>query len=178
MSEIPTNHGQVLAQEPIEITFEVAPRTRFQKLLSRYLPKHFKKTRTYTIPSTTLGNLVRISEILLSIKKKEDSGEPLEITHQVVQEHAFDFCRIVAIAITNTKAGPKRSLAETIHWSLDTNELLAVVMMVMKQMNVQAFLHTIVLMRGANVLDSGTQKSESPAPAMTSPQVPGNSAEV
>lgn len=177
MSEIPSNHGQVLAQEPVTVAFDAPPRTRLQKLLYRILPAKVKKQRTFIVPAITPGNLVRVSDILLSIKSEGSIDAPLDLTYRMMHAHSRDLCRMVAIALTNTKAPPPESLVDDLYWNLSIKELQTLCLVVLRQMDTQSFLNTIVLMRGANVLDNGTPRSESPDPAMTSPQVPGNKLE-
>lgn len=174
MIEAPTNHGAVLAQEPVTFTIDIQ-----RKWWQRYFPKKYPAKKEYSIRPMSHGNAVRVSDILLKIKdtKEGEKGNTSQIAayHKLNTLHARDQCRIVAIAIAGSKEGPTEALVDELFWNLTPTETLRLAVIVLQQLNIQGFTLTIDLMCGMSVISSETESAkESPARATASPQVPGN----
>lgn len=174
MIEAPTNHGSVLAQEPVTFTIDIQ-----RKWWQRYFPKRYPPKKEYSIRPMSHGNAVRVSDILLKIKdtKEGEKGNASQIAayHKLNTLHARDQCRIVAIAIAGSKEGPTDALVDELFWNLTPTETLRLAVIVLQQLNIQGFMLTTDLMIGLDVIGNATKSDEkSPSEIKTGPQVPGN----
>jgi hypothetical protein len=146
-------------QEPVIMDVDVKPQSRFFALLQKYGLK--PKVRTLTIHPIVMGNLIRISKLLIDIDMTVfDLKQLLESNYQAMAKYGDHVVQVVAIAVHNGKSEPPRELVEFIRYNFTSHELLAVLGLVAKQMNVMSFMSSIISIKGMNVLTS--QKEMSP----------------
>lgn len=113
----------------------------------------YKEEKDYLMQPLTMGTSMRISREILKITPENISQEEF----MTVCYHAFDqyaplVATVVALAITNTKKPPSQSLVELLLENLTPHELLQVMQVVVKQMDIQNFMTSIVSARGINIL--------------------------
>ncbi len=140
--------------QPITMEVDVIPQGWLHKLLQKWGVRD--KKRVFTLRPITLGNLMRISRILLEIdiKKILDSGVNfLEGSYQAMDQHSEKLAEVVAISITNRKDKPSRRLIEFICNNFTSTELVGVISIVIKQMNVSGFMTSIISIRGLTILE-------------------------
>ncbi|MEZ2446126.1 hypothetical protein AB6805_30635 [Chitinophaga sp. RCC_12] len=113
--------------------------------------------KTFNIRPTTLGNMIRISKLLLSINvdSYRQSGSPLDASYQVYDAHGRVLAEVIATAISNSKRGPTNKLVDFIQDNLSAAELLSLVSIVLKKLDVMNFMTTIISIRGMSLLNPG-----------------------
>jgi hypothetical protein len=143
------------AQEPITIDVDVKPVNKVHGKLQKWgiLPKK----RSFTLNPITMGSLVKISKLLLDIDMDVYKADRLlESNYEAISKHGETMAKIVAIAITNTKPGPSKRLVSFIVFNFTTKELLYVLSIVMKQMDLTSFMSSIISVKGMNILETKT----------------------
>lgn len=142
-----------------EIHFEIIihPQNRLHRWLQKKKYRPLKEK--FTLKPLVVGNVYRISRLLLKIDTDLLKGKNyLDIAHQLVTDHAMMMVEIVAIAIQNTRAEPSKKLMDLLKENLSAEEMAVLVKYVMKQMDLESFIVSIISMRGLNVLESGEKK--------------------
>lgn len=153
--------SDALTSTETTIEFTVAPQHKLQRWLQKkgWLPSKKK----YQMRPITLGNLIRISRLLLTINPDVEQlkkGKFLDISYHAVMNHSETIVKICAIAIKNAKADPGAALQSELRHNLTAKELMTILMIVLQQMDISAFMQSIILIRGLNVLESGEKKNE------------------
>lgn len=172
MKEVLSAVAKTVNQEPSIIDVDVKPSNSVHRLLQQW--KILPATKTYTIHPVTLGTLVRISEYLLSVDMTvADINNILNSTYEIIQKNGRIVARILALAIHNKKKKPSEKMVDFIYEHFTCRELVDVMQIVFKQMDVTSFTSTIVSMKGMSVLESAKKTSQEE----TSPQVPGPKSE-
>ncbi|SEV88933.1 hypothetical protein SAMN05428988_0159 [Chitinophaga sp. YR573] len=117
----------------------------------RWLPAK----RTFHIKPATLGNMIRISRLLLDIDVMPYKGDltTLDANYQVLNKHGDALAEVIATAIVNTKSGPTKSMISFIKENLTSSELMDIAMVIVKQLNVVPFMTTIISIRGVSLLN-------------------------
>ncbi|MBU7577197.1 MAG: hypothetical protein KAF40_03970 [Flavihumibacter sp.] len=114
-------------------------------------------TREFEIRPLTLGSLIRISRIILSIDPEIFNKERiLEALYGAADKHGTELARVVAIAFTNSRREPADSLISFIQESITTPQLKEVLGVIILQMDVRSFMSSIVSIRGMNLLTMKT----------------------
>lgn len=169
-------------QQPITLDVDIKPRSRVHAFLQErgILPKK----RALVITPIVLGNLMRISKILIDIDMTiYDVSNLLESNYQAIHRYGESMARIIAIAVHNKESEPPASLVGFILNNFTASELLGVVNVVGKQMELSNFMSSIISMKGFSVLQSGAGSEVSPidqgsqiAPGTLSEELPSISA--
>lgn len=146
-------------EQPVTITVDVIPQYWLEQKLQQWglLPKK----RVFTLRPIYLGTLIKISKILLSLDLKlpetdagNSGGKLLEANYQAIEKHGESLAIIVAYAIRNTNRRVDRRLVRFILQNFTSKELMGVLSLVLKQMNLTSFMTSIISVRGLNVLES------------------------
>lgn len=164
MENITTTLEQVsdatLAQ-PITITVDVFPQTKVQRLLQHW--GIAPKKKGFVLHPICLGSLIKISKIILGIELKlPDSkgeytnGNLLNANYEAIEKHGGSLAQIIAVAIQNNKHPVNEKMVRFILQNFTTKEMMGVLSLVLKQMDLTNFMSSIILVRGLNVLDSQT----------------------
>jgi len=112
------------------------------------------KKRRLVIDPIVLGTLIRISKLLLSIEIKGISRDKmLEGNYRLATDHGDKLALIIATAIHNKESEVPASLVKFIEWNFSSSELLKVLLLVIRQMDITNFMTTIISARGLNVLE-------------------------
>ncbi|GAA0561537.1 hypothetical protein [Chitinophaga japonensis] len=113
--------------------------------------------RSFQIRPATLGNMIRISKLLLQIDgdvyKKDASA--LESNYRAYEQYGDVLAEVVAAAITNSPSGPGRNLVRFIRDNLTASELLTISGVVIRQLDLLNFMSTIISIRGVSLLNPG-----------------------
>lgn len=150
--ELLTDVSGAVTDEAVTLEIDVLPQNWIHRLLLKWgiLPKQ----KVYQVRSITLGSLIRISEKLLAINLSEMSADSiLEDNYKLMKEHGHGIAEIIAIAIVNRKAAPPKSLVSFLENNLTAKELLRVLQIVLRKMDVTNFMSSIISIRGLNALE-------------------------
>jgi len=154
MDEILKNVADTIAEKPVEIKIDILKRTWYHKLTKR-------KQRVFEIKPLALGSLVKISKELIDIDMSLfDTSNLLESNYKLIDNYGEKMARIIAIAVVNQKQDPANELVQFFINNLSAKELLQVASIVLQQMNISDFMHTIISIKGANVLQKGTANAK------------------
>lgn len=154
MNDILTKAADVTTDKPVELEVDILPRNIIHRQLQKW--KLLPTKRRFSITGTTYGNLIRISKLLLSIDMKVyDLKNVLESNYLAISQNAETIAKVVAVAVHNKRSEPPASLARFILFNFSSNEMVATLGIVLKQMNITGFMTSIISVRGLNVLESG-----------------------
>lgn len=112
--------------------------------------------RTYYVRPLSMGSLMRVSKLLLEIGYDIDAADPwnegLKAAHQA---HKMAF--VCAIALSNGRENPSRKMVNWLLNNLTPKELLGVLGVVVRQMDMKSFISSIISVRGMSLLNQGSQ---------------------
>jgi hypothetical protein len=147
-------------QEPVVLEADIHGRTKLHRYLQQKGLAPVK--RQLVIRPITLGNLVRISKILLGmdVQGKLDQNNVLESNYQLITDNAHHLAGIVAIAVHNQRSEPPASLVRFIEHHFTSRELQHTVNIVLKQMDLLSFMNTIISVKGLTVMSPKEQGSQ------------------
>ena len=144
--------SDTLTDKPkLTFTVEVKHRTFWDKLLRK------PNTRTFTIKSTVVANMYRVSARSLRLKEelvklidlsKNSANADIGVTMQLINDHLDDIVYVVAAVIQNDAEEPKASLKNFIRNNFDAEDLMNVLLPTLGSLNLPAFLNSIVLVKG------------------------------
>jgi hypothetical protein len=164
-TEVLKKVSDVTLEEPISITVDVKPMGWIHRRLQKWgvIPKK----RVFELKPITLGSLIRISKYLLEIDIRiPDRDSILDANYRALTEHGEKLAIVIALAIRNSKAPVDKNLVEFIKQNFTPKEILAVLGIVIRQMDITNFMSSIISVRGMNVL-----VSNQPASAMNVNQI-------
>jgi hypothetical protein len=163
--------ADAVLEKPVTFEIILIPQTPVHRWLQRKGWRPSKKS--FTIKPVVLGSLLRISDLLLSIDLEilQKGKGFLDKSYHLVSHHTDTLVRIIAIAIQNTRQEPSSALISLLKTNLSTKELMTLLSLVLKQMDLQNFIASIISIRGLNVLESEARKSES---SEVSPSIQGS----
>jgi hypothetical protein len=171
--EILENVASAITEETIN--FDVDVRADEEAgFIKKLLRKNKATKRFFVIRPLTMGTAMRISRLMMRVKPGRFDYNGLM---DEMGKSNDKMAEILALAVTNKKKLPSPKMIEFFLFNVTAGEMQALCSMVIKQMGVEAFLNTIVLMRGINALEISKKEAEEPKEE-TSPQVPGNTLEV
>lgn len=154
-----------ITDEPIFLTVDLLNPTLVERLLIK--AKLRQASTKFVITGTTIGNLYRISKLLLKIPAFQAGGNYLNSSLELMRDFGESIAEIIAIAVYNKRQAPPKKLIEFFLYNLTSKELLGVLNLILDRMDVLSFMNAIVSVRGMNVL-------ETPKPASV---IPANKAE-
>lgn len=146
--QVLTATADTILEKSVRIDIDILTPKWWERLLIklRLLPAK----RSFEIRPATLGNMIRISKILLDIDVTgyRSSASRMEANYQVYEKHGVKLAQIVAIAITNKEQEPESNLVNFIKENVTASELVSVVSVVLKQLDVVNFMSTIISIKG------------------------------
>lgn len=116
----------------------------------------------FVIKPITLGTLVRISRLLLSITDEDPTRSALDYATSSIVANKDVLVEIAALAITNTEAMPPRSLNRLLDRSLTGPELRTLMDATIAQMGILDFFGCMVSVKGMNVLTKAKTATQAP----------------
>lgn len=144
-------------EKPFELTININHGGFIERLLQKWGIR--PKKRVFNLRPITLGNLIRISKLLLEIDENLlNTPKIQQALYVALEKHGDLIAEVIAIALVNSKAGPSSTEIALIRNELSAVELKTVLSVVLNRMNVESFFHSIISIRGLNVLESEPRK--------------------
>lgn len=115
-----------------------------------------RKSRYFTIKPIFLGTLTAISGEILQmgiLDKKNLEENPFDFSLEQVVKHREKLINIIALAIHNKPGNPPKELMKFLEHNLTVNEMLQVLNIVIRQMDVSNFIKSIISLRGMSLLN-------------------------
>jgi hypothetical protein len=138
--------ADTIVSKPVTLTIDIVKKTWLDKIKNR-------QSRVFAIHPLTLGSLVKISKELIEIDLGLfNKNNLLESNYQLIDKYGEKMARIISIAVVNQKNDPSKNLVQFFLDNLSAKELLQAASVVLQQMNISDFMHTIISIKGANVL--------------------------
>lgn len=153
--------ASAVTHESMDLVVTIIPCNAIHALLQNWglLPTK----RVLAVRPVTLGTLIRISKLMLTIDTAAlEKGNVLDGNYQLIEQHGKTVAGVIALAIHNNREKPSPRLVRFILTNFTAKELLAAMATVLRQMNVQTFMTTIISVRGMNVLAKGETPEVSP----------------
>lgn len=129
------------------------------------------KKKSFTIKPLTAAQLHKISTLVLSIDMADLSANGV---FNILKDQLMIACKVVAVAVTDSRKEPSKKLIDTFYHNLDHNDLETALKIVFQQMEVVNFISTMASIRNLSVLERKTAGVQSAGKKEASPQVPGN----
>lgn len=152
-----------ILQEPVKITVDVRATSVMEKWLMKWGIKPSK--RVFAIYPIVFGNLIRISKLVRSINMNLQATNLLDASFEAMSEHGDAMARIIAMAIQQQKQEPSEKMVRFILGNFTAQEMKTVLSVVLRQMDVQSFMMSIISMKGLNVLDKKENGKAEVSPA-------------
>lgn len=141
----------MITEKPVLIHIDILPKNAVHKWLQAR--KMLPAQRTFTLKPLTLGTLLRISKVLLKIDTGAFNQDAfLDSSYKLMAQHSRRVAHILALAVTNSKALPDKSLIAFFLYNLKPDELLALLTMVLQAMRINSFMNGLILARGLNLI--------------------------
>ena len=120
-----------------------------------------KKQKYFVIYPLVMGTMVRISHELLEFTRigEEDLKEEniLEFGLEQIMQHKDRMIKIIGLAVTNDREKPSKKLIRFLDRNLTANEMLQVLNIVVRQVDVKDFLKSIISIKGMSLHNQGGQ---------------------
>jgi hypothetical protein len=153
--------SNLLTEDPISFSLDILPRNTLHRWLqnNKHTSKYFPKIKEYSIKPITYGNMHRIAALWNTIGLDNIDKESVnKIGLEILEKHKDLVANIIAIAIANSRKGPSKYLVDEMYWNLSAIESIQLLAIVHKQMHIQNFLSTIILIRGIAQPVSGAKQ--------------------
>lgn len=153
MNDILQKVADTVTNEPVVVTVDIKPQGWWDRFKFKW--KLSSPVKTFSIHQITLGNLIRISKLLTAIDSKiYDPKQLLESNYQAMEKYGNSLAVVVAIALHNKKEMPGKSQIEFVETNFTAIEILSVLTVVIKQMDIKSFMTTIISVKGINILEN------------------------
>ncbi len=160
-NKVLSDAADTLLDEPKELSYDIRPKNRIHGLLQSWGWMPVK--RTVTITGATLGTMIRVSKLLLSLQVTEMTKERfLDWSYEQIESGAPVMARVIAAAIHNRKSAVPESLVNEILDNFTAQELLITAQVVIGRIDIMAFLTTIKSVRSASLLKQPEVSLEKP----------------
>lgn len=145
--------ADTILEKPIRIEVDVLHPRWWEKIGMKV--GMMPRKRSFDIRPATLGNMIRISKLLLPVDVDIYRKSPiLDASYQLISEHARTLAHVLAIAVINTEKEPPASLIKFFLNNLTSKEVKQLAGIVIQQLDVGNFMTTIVSIRGRNILET------------------------
>jgi len=142
--------GTVL-EEGVDFFIDVNNQNILHKL--RILPK----AKHFTIKPLVLGTMIRVSEEiidLVTVSEADLKGRSyLDVGAEQIIKNRDRMVNIIALAITNSESKPPKSLVAFLRKNLTANEMMGILKVVTRQLDVKSFLSSIMSVKGMSLLN-------------------------
>ncbi|MBC9913188.1 hypothetical protein [Chitinophaga varians] len=154
MTEVLKQAADAINSKPVSLEIDHISACWWEKMAIRM--RILPATKRFEIRPATLGTMIRISQLLLEIDPNifKSEGTALDSNYQLYGAHGDNIARVVAAAIENREAVPSEKLVAFIKNNLSASELMAVIKIVLQQLNVMGFMSTIISLRGMSLLNT------------------------
>ncbi len=157
--EILEQVSDIAAGTEVIITVDIRPVNTIHRIAQsiRLAPKK----RVFIIGHLVLGTLIRVSKLLLSLdvktglldKDKILGSKMLDASYNAIASHGETLAKIVALSIHNNSKPVSKDMVKFIERNFTSSEMLGVLKLVLRQMDLSNFLSSIISVRGLNVLE-------------------------
>jgi len=149
--------ADTLLQEPVVLEVDITAKKPLHSFLQKIGWMPIK--RRLVINPITLGNLVRISKILLEmdLAGRVDIKNILESNFKLIVENGDRMATVIAIAVHNDRSEPPAALVRFIKTHFTSRETYAAVTVVLKMMDLKSFMNTIISVKGMTVMSPQDQ---------------------
>jgi hypothetical protein len=142
--------GTVL-EEGVDFFIDVNNQNILHRL--RILPK----AKHFTIKPLVLGTMIRVSEEiidLVTVSEADLKGRSyLDVGAEQIIANRDRMVNIIALAITNSESKPPKSLTAFLRKNLTANEMMEILKVVTRQLDVKSFLSSIMSVKGMSLLN-------------------------
>jgi hypothetical protein len=153
------NAADAIAQEPVILRITLKHEEKLDRLKIKLGIK--KPYRDFKVKPLVLGKMMQISKLLIDIDLSGNhiSKDPLGQINKISMQHTETLAQIVAIALHPGKKTPG-SLVRFLLDNLEIKELERVALIVLKSLEIQSFLNTIITLKGVQILKSGVSPAD------------------
>jgi hypothetical protein len=164
-NDVLSSIADAVTEETIKFKIQLREKSRLDELLIKLKIK--KPYKSFELKPITLGKMIQISKLLLSIpvetiRLKED----FDAVYKLGDKYGETIAKIISIAVHPKKDTPA-SLPRFISDNLSQTEIRGLSFLVLKSLNISDFVSTIVTLKGIQILKSSEAR----------PQVPGSTSE-
>lgn len=157
MEKEPLNEKEILQSVADTITDKgtvIEIDVKAQNRLERFLMKigWAPTKRTFHLKPLVVGNMYRIAGKTLNIPDDLFSGGLIQGLMQGIGHHTKDLAYIVATGIQNNKKEPTKALIEFVEYNCTMEDIYTILNAVLNKMDVENFLNSIALIKGADAL--------------------------
>lgn len=155
MSDVLKQAADAIISKPVSLDIDHISARWWEKIAIRL--RILPAKRRFEVKPATLGTMIRISQLLLDIDPNifKSEGTALDSNYQIYSAHGEKIARVIAAAIENRESEPSERLVSFIKNNLSAGELMAVIKIVLQQLNVMGFMSTIISLRGMSLLNTG-----------------------
>jgi hypothetical protein len=141
--EVLSSATHTLIDKPITIEIDIVNPTLLDRIKFIF---GAPRVRKFELRPIVAGNLIRISDLLLSVDVKffVNEGQILNENYTAMSKHAKTMARVLAIGLHGKESEPPESLVKFILANFSASEMRTVISYVIKQMNVAGFMNTII----------------------------------
>jgi hypothetical protein len=150
MVDILNDTANTILEKPVSFSIRLLTPRWWERVLIRL--KLQKAAKSLEIRPTTLGNVIRISQLMLTVGEVDKQQSALSANYELFVKHGDLLAKVIATAIKNARKEPSNREIAYLRDNLTGSELLQLSMVVVNQLNVQNFLRTITLLRGVSLL--------------------------
>lgn len=144
MSQIFEEVADVVTDKPVLLTISVRPKNRMHAFLQRI--KLLPGERSFQLTQCSLGSLIRITKLLSSINM--DFETAFTDFYKTAEQFGPTIVRVVAAAIHNRRSEPPGWLLHFVEENVSPSELADIFGVVLKQLRVEDFIKSIILVKG------------------------------
>lgn len=140
--------ADTILQEGIDFIVEVEKQNWLHRV--GILPKEKK----YIIKPLVAGTLIRISKIMVDMKftEKISKEDFMTVGIELMSDNINPLVEIIAYAVTNSESKPSKKLLRFLRANITMVEILDLLSLVIKQMNVAPFMSSIISVKGMSLI--------------------------
>lgn len=142
--------ADTILEKPVRVTVQILHPRWWERIWMKF--GWLTAERSFDIKPATLGNLIRISELMLSVDGVSGNESALDMVYQLYRDGGDKVAQVVAIGISNSKHDPPEKLIRFVKENFTAEDLTNVAMVIIRQMDVSNFIRTITLARGVSLL--------------------------
>lgn len=145
--------AETILEEPVKVEVEILNLSWWEKVAIRCGLKRTKKT--FFVRPATPGTMIRISKLLLRIPADVYKGGDSFIgaNYKIYAEYGETVAEVIAIALKNARQVPTKKEIQFLLDNLTAKELMTLVSIVLKQLDVMNFMSSIISIRGVSLLN-------------------------
>lgn len=123
------------------------------------------KSKHLIVNPIVMGSLIKISRILLEIEyvDKVKQDDLFDVSIDAMATHTERILDVIVLAIHNSKPAPKPGLKRFLRKNMTPIEMLQILALVIKQMQVSPFVSSIISIKGMSLIEKPEEKIASGA---------------